>query len=58
MQRYKNSAKSFCVAAKKWYKHVYYNQNELLLNDLYEHHCYRKYSDKLDQRFGKELSAD
>ena len=31
VQRYKNSAKSFCVAAKKWYKHAYFNQNELFL---------------------------
>ena len=29
VQRYKNSAKSFCVAAKKWYKHADFNQNEL-----------------------------
>ena len=28
VQRYKNSAKSFCVAAKKWYKHADFNQNE------------------------------
>ena len=28
VQRYKNSAKSFCVAAKKWYKHAYFKQKE------------------------------
>ena len=31
VQRYKNSAKSFCVAAKKWYKHADFNQNEQFL---------------------------
>ena len=28
VQRYKNSAKSFCVAAKKWYKHADFKQKE------------------------------
>ena len=27
VQRYKNETKSFCVAAKKWYKHADFNQN-------------------------------
>ena len=31
VQRYKNSAKSFCVAAKKWYKHSDFKQKELFL---------------------------
>ena len=49
LQRYKNSAKSFCVAAKKGYKHADFNKNELFLNDLYEHHCYREYCDNLNE---------
>lgn len=30
-ERYKNSAKSFCVAAKKWYKYADFKQKDLFL---------------------------